>query len=126
MLKSEGMISATELLPACENPVGCSGQRVRVTAPLLGIQQQIATFRAVEGDTLMVKTDMIWQYPLAQVTRLEVIQGKRVSTRRVAGFGVLGLAAGAVMGSVGSYRIAESSGARGFVLRTRVPRCTLS
>ncbi len=47
-------------------------QRVRVTAPNLGINKQVVTFKALRGDTLIVSADSTMAWPLAAITRLDV------------------------------------------------------
>jgi hypothetical protein len=52
------------------------GNRVRVTAPSLGVNRYVARFEYVRGDTLVVWADSNVKYPLAAVTQLEVSRGR--------------------------------------------------
>ncbi len=77
------------------------GQRVRVTAPDLGIKKQVATFEALHGDTLVLGGDVTMYLPLASVMRLDVSRGRERQTHRgmLIG-GAIGAAAGALWGAV--------------------------
>jgi hypothetical protein len=74
------------------------GQRVRVTAPGLGINRQVATFDGLAGDALVVTADSTMRWPLANVTRLDVHRGRGVSATRWVAMSVGGLALGAGIG----------------------------
>ncbi len=80
------------------------GQRVRVTAPNLGIRYQLATFEVLRGDTLVVTADSTMYCPLASVTRLDVHQGRKSEWKT-------GLIVGAFVGAIGG-------GIAGYVLET--------
>ena len=81
---------------AQEPPPVKPGDRVRVTAPDLGIRKQAATFEAWRGDTLVIVADSIMNFPLAFVTLLEVGRNRRYAGRGA----VIGLALGGVGGGV--------------------------
>jgi hypothetical protein len=81
---------------AQELPPVKPGDRVRVTAPDLGIRKQAATFEAWRGDTLVIVADSIMNFPLAFVTRLEVGRNRQYADRGA----VIGLALGGVVGGV--------------------------
>lgn len=83
-------------LSAQELPPVKPGDRVRVTAPDLGIRKQAATFEAWRGDTLVIVADSIMNFPLAFVTLLEVGRNRRYAGRGA----VIGLALGGVGGGV--------------------------
>ncbi len=81
---------------AQELPPVKPGDRVRVTAPDLGIRKQAATFEAWRGDTLVIVADSSMNFPLAFVTRLEVGRNRRYAGRGAA----IGLAFGGFGGGV--------------------------
>ena len=66
------------------------GQRVRVTAPELGVDRQVAEFEALDGGLLTLKADSTLQYPLSAVTRLELYAGQRSHFWRGVGTGFVG------------------------------------
>ncbi len=81
------------------------GQRVRVTAPELGITRQAATFNALDGGVLTVTADSTMQCPLADVTRLEVHAGRRSFTTHGALIGAgAGLLSGVIVGAIEQSR----------------------
>ena len=81
---------------AQEPPPVKVGDRVRVTAPDLGIRKQAGRFEALRADTLVVAVaDSTMTFPVASVWRLDVSQGQKSSTLEGA---VLGLLAGGVLG----------------------------
>jgi len=63
-----------------EQPLPEPGQRVRVTAPDLGINRQAATFSSLDGGVLIVTADSTMQRPLADVSRLDVYAGRKSNT----------------------------------------------
>jgi hypothetical protein len=73
------------------------GQRVRVTAPYLGINKQVARFDALDGGVLAVTADSTMRCPLLDVTRLDVYRGRQGHPWLGAG---IGSAVGAVTGVV--------------------------
>lgn len=79
------------------------GQRVRVTVPTHGIENQRATLDAIDGDMLVATADTTMQYPLADVTRLDRFAGRQGHPWRGAGIGAL---VGAAIG----YGIYEAEG----------------
>ena len=78
-------------------PVVERGQRVRVTAPTLGIKKQVATFEAIEGDRLIMVADSTITISVASVTRFDVYAGRHRRPWRGAGIGFL---AGAIPGYI--------------------------
>ena len=77
------------------------GQRVRVTAPDLGMDKQAATFNALESGVLVVTADSTMRCPLASVTRLDVYGGQKSNTLKGMGYGLLiGAGVGVLVGAV--------------------------
>jgi hypothetical protein len=75
------------------------GQRVRVTASTMDLDQRIATFRTVEGDVLVLAADTTLRVALGSVERLDMHAGTQGHAVRVAGLGVLiGAGFGLAMG----------------------------
>ncbi len=67
------------------------GDRVRVTAPDLGIRKQAGRFEALRADTMVVAVaDSTMTFPVAFVTRLEVSRGQKSRAGQGAGIGLLG------------------------------------
>ena len=78
------------------------GARVRVTAPDLGINRQVATFDALESGVLIVTADSTMRCPLSDVTRLDVHKGRESHLWFGAGLGfVTGALVGATWGTSG-------------------------
>ncbi len=76
---------------AQEPPPVKVGDRVRVTAPDLGIRKQAGRFEALRADTLVVAVaDSTMTFPVASVTRLEVSRGQKSRAGQGAGIGLLG------------------------------------
>ncbi len=89
------------------------GDRVRVTAPDLGIRKQAGRFEALRANTLVVAVaESTMTFPVASVTRLEVSRGQKSRMGRGAGFGLLG---GGLLGFLISSRNCSTGGA-GFTL----------
>ena len=75
------------------------GQRVRLTAPSLGIERQPAVVEERRGDALVVAADSAMSIPVTSLTRLEVYQGRHGHFWKGAGIGFLaGAVAGALLG----------------------------
>jgi hypothetical protein len=75
------------------------GQRVRVTAPDLGINKQAARFDALDGGMLTVTADSTMRCPLLGMTRLDVYRGRQGHPGLGAGIGsAVGAATGVVIG----------------------------
>jgi hypothetical protein len=75
------------------------GQRVRVTAPDLGIRHQEAWFVALHGDTLILTADTAVMCPFSALERLEIRQAGKSLKWLGAGIGfVVGAATGALLG----------------------------
>jgi ABC-type nitrate/sulfonate/bicarbonate transport system permease component len=92
------------------------GQRVRVTAPSLDVNNQEETFHHLRGETLVFES--MW-CPLAAVTQLDVYGGRRRET--VAGAlagGVIGLFIGSV---IGADRAAECESQGGWFCGMETP-----
>ena len=82
---------------AQEPPPVKVGDRVRVTAPNLGINKRTGVLQVVGDDTLVVDT---MRLALASMTRLEVSRGWKRHTEMGFGYGlVLGLVAGGFVGA---------------------------
>jgi len=75
------------------------GDRLRVTAPTLGVHRQVTRFVRQLGDTLTVQADSVLMLPLISVTQLEVGRGR---SRTPVIFGAL---LGAVLGGVAGSAI---------------------
>ncbi len=78
------------------------GQRVRVTAPELGVRKQAGKFVTLRGDTLVLAADSTMNYPLTSVTGLDVFGGRKsFGAGKGAGLGFLiGAGGGAVIGAL--------------------------
>jgi hypothetical protein len=74
-----------------------AGQRVRITAPDLGLKRQRAVLDGHQGDMLLVTMDSTTSIPVGAVTRLEVHRGTRWHPWRGAG---IGFGVGAIAGGV--------------------------
>ena len=75
-----------------------SGQRVRVTAPDCGVDNQSLTFEALRSDTLVLDT---MNCPLVSVTRLQVHRGRRSNAAKGALIGLaIGGGGGALVGVI--------------------------
>jgi hypothetical protein len=75
------------------------GTRVRVTAPALGIEKQVAMFESVRGDTLVMLADTrMIPCPLSSVTRIDRYHGRK-SWGWWKG-ALIGLGAGATAGAI--------------------------
>ena len=85
---------------AQEPPSVKVGDRVRVTAPDLGIRKQAGRFAALRADTLVVAVaDSTMTFPVASVTRLELSRGQKSYGGAGARIGFLsGAAIGAIIG----------------------------
>lgn len=81
-----------------------AGQRLRVTAPQLALQRQVGQLQWLDGDTLILATDVQrWVVPRGLLTQLESSRGRR-------GHPMLGLAVGAAVGfGVGAILFPPSS-----------------
>ncbi len=91
-----------------------AGDRVRVTAPDLGIRKQAGRFAALRADAMVVAVaDSTMTFPVASMTRLEVSRGQTSRMGPGAGIGLLG---GGLLG----YLISSGScsGER-FLIRTQ-------
>ena len=88
-LLAASLISVSAGLSAQEPFSVTPGQRVRVTAPDLGIDERVATFAALEAGVLTLTADSTVTYPLAALTRFEVYAGRRSHPWRGAGIGFL-------------------------------------
>jgi hypothetical protein len=76
------------------------GARVRVTAPNLGMDKEVATFEAFQGDTLVVTADSTMHCPFTFLTRLDVYQGQKSNLLLSMGIGfVAGAGLGALVGA---------------------------
>jgi hypothetical protein len=76
-----------------------AGQRVRVTAPELGIHKLPALFQERRGDVLVLRADSTVSLPVTAVTQLEVHDGRHGHLWRGVGVGALaGAAAGVLAG----------------------------
>lgn len=82
------------------------GQRLRITAPGLGMEQQAALLERVRGDTLVVTADSTVSVPVTAVTRLEVFRGRSGHAWTGA---VIGAGAGAAVGTVTAVLVCESA-----------------
>ena len=94
------------LLPAvavAQRPDLSPGQRVRVTAPDLGLGRAHATFEAIDGSDLVIRTDATRRVPLASVARLEAYAGRRSHW-------LLGAGIGFVVGAGATYVLLNPPG----------------
>ena len=67
-----------------------AGTRVRVTAPVLGLERREAVVEALRFDTLVLRTEATIAIPPASLTRLEIHSGRHRHPWRGAGIGALG------------------------------------
>jgi hypothetical protein len=75
-----------------------SGQRVRITAPSLGLKKEVATVSEVRGDTIVLSSPSGSQtIAIENITGLDVSTGARTEIVR---FGLIGFAAGATVGAI--------------------------
>ena len=91
-------------LTAAQQPPLTPGQRVRVTAPDVGLARAHATLEAIEGGELVLRTDAARRVPLASVTRLETYAGRRSHW-------LLGAGIGFVAGAGATYLVLNPPGA---------------
>ncbi len=66
------------------------GTRVRVTAPVFGLDRREAVVEALRLDTLVLRTDATIAIPGASLTRLEAHSGRHSHPWRGTGIGALG------------------------------------
>jgi hypothetical protein len=66
-----------------------SGQRVRITAPVLGLDKHVATVVGLRGDTLVVANANTMRFPVSSLEQLEMHAGRRSHPWRGAGIGFL-------------------------------------
>ena len=86
------------------------GQRVRITAPALGLNRHIATFRTLDVDMLVVDNDNTARYPLSSLARLETSVGRRSHPWRGAWIGFLsGIGLGFLVWQVGDLGCYEGA-----------------
>jgi hypothetical protein len=79
------------------------GQRIRVTAPALGLNAATGRFQPTRGDTLLLVRDSALKVPLAVVLRLEVSHGhSRLPV-------VVGAAAGAIAAGAVGFSLVDSA-----------------
>ncbi len=91
-----------------------AGDRVRVTAPDLGIRKQAGRFEALRADTMVVAVaDSTMTFPVAFVTRLEVSRGQKSRAGQGAGIGLVG---GGLLGFLIS---SGTCSGESFLIRTR-------
>jgi hypothetical protein len=84
---------------AAQRPAVEPGQRVRITAPLVGLQEVTATVFSVGGGALVVTGDSTVRVRLEDVTRLEVSRGRKSNCASGLGWGFLaGATTGVVIG----------------------------
>ncbi len=97
------VLAATPLstVNAQDSPQVKPGDRVRVTAPYLGIRKQAGRFETRRGDTLVVAApDSTMMFPVVFVMRLEVSRGRKSAVGRGALIGFLvGAGGGAIAGA---------------------------
>jgi hypothetical protein len=76
------------------------GARVRITASILGIEKEAATFESLRGDTLVVTADSTMYCPHAAITKLERYQGRKSHWLTGMGIGAaVGAGAGLAIGA---------------------------
>jgi hypothetical protein len=87
-----------------------SGDRVRITAPALGVNQQVGVLHAARHDSLIVVTDSTVAYPLWAVSRIDVYRGRKSAS----GIGaIVGGALGTTIGVLGGVFVANICGIDG-------------
>jgi hypothetical protein len=91
-------------LAVAQQPPLTPGQRVRVTAPDVGLARAHATLEAIEGGALVFRTDATRRVPLASVARLEAYAGRRSHW-------LLGAGIGFAVGAGATYLVLNPPGA---------------
>lgn len=92
-------IAVSASTAAAQSPVITQGQRVRLSAPSLGLERQPAVVEEYRGDALLVIADSALSIPVTSLTRLEVYRGRHGHFWKGAGIGFLaGAVAGALLG----------------------------
>ena len=89
------------------------GERVRVTAPVLGLDHREAVVEALRLDTLVLRTEATIAVPRTSLTHLETYSGRRGHPWRGAGIGALGgLLVGGAIGFVAceNYTVTTPTG----------------
>lgn len=81
------------------------GQRLRVTAPALGVAHYEVRYVATRGDTLILEAGIAVPYPLADVVRLEVLRGQRSYKWPGA---IIGAACGVLIGAGIGYAVTDA------------------
>lgn len=102
------LLTASVDLLAQQNPPVAPGDRVRVSAPSIGIERLVATVLVLKPDTVVVRNREPLALPIASLTKLDVSRDRKSRARfgMIIGFWV-GAAAGAVI--AGSLENTEDS-----------------
>jgi hypothetical protein len=106
------VVAAPFTLLAQQESLLAPGERVRVTAPSIGVHERVCTFSALRRDTaLVMDRGTLLALPLASVTKLEVSRGRGSRAGKGAVIGLLvGTGAGAALGVIdlaGEDEVAE-------------------
>jgi hypothetical protein len=109
------VVAAPFTLLAQQQSLLAPGDRVRVTAPSIGVHEQVCTFSALRRDTAVVmEGGRLLALPLASVTKLEVYRGRRSRAGKGAVTGLLvGTGAGVLLGVLD---LAQEEGGAEYVL----------
>lgn len=108
------VLAAPFTVLAQQESVLAPGDRIRVTAPAMGVEQLVCTLSAFSADSVVVEDrDTLLSLPLASVTKLEVYRGQQLrgGNRAVTGL-LVGGGAGALFGLIIGAPEAGDWGAR--------------
>jgi hypothetical protein len=96
------LLAAPFTLLAQQESVLTPGDRIRVTAPSIGIEQLVCTLSAFSPDSVVVEDrGTLLSLPLASVTKLDVYRGQRSKAGKGAVTGLLvGTGAGTLFGLI--------------------------
>ena len=86
------------------------GTRIRVTAPLVGVERMVGTYLVNDDSTLQVQAEAQVTpvtIPLVYVTRLEMSRGRRSNALKGL---VIGSVSGAVLGAVAGLVVGQENG----------------
>ncbi len=93
------MMGVSVSAAVAQSPALTPGQRVRLSAPSLGLERRPVVVEGRRGDALLVTADSAMSIPVTSLTRLEVYQGRHGHFWKGAGIGFLaGAVAGALLG----------------------------
>jgi hypothetical protein len=112
------VLAAPPTLAAQQESLLAPGERIRVSAPALGIEQLVCTVSAFSPDSVVVEDrGTLLALPLVSVTKLEVYRGQRSQAGKGAVTGLLvGGGAGALFGLIAVGASEAGDWGAGYVL----------